>query len=359
MMNRILTAASLTMSCCLAMGDLAYADDGAQHRAVQNVPVKLGTSGGNVKDRSKAFCCSGTLGALVTRGAKSYVLSNNHVLGRSGSAVVGEDVSQPGLIDNGCQPRTVVARFSEAPPLGGSGNVDAALAEVYQSRVDLTGGILDIGIPASSAANATVGMTVAKSGRTTGLTCGPVTSVLTDVSVQYQKGCNSGKKFIVNYRDQVIVGASTFSAGGDSGSLIVNASTAQPVALLYAGSSTSTIANPIQDVTAALNVQFVGGPQHSVSCPASATSTSSKVLLPARAVEHAAAAKNRHAAGLLRRQGIQGVGVGVSDEDSSQAAVVIYVVDGSDHGPLPVDLDGVPVKIVRSDRFKASGWNLD
>ena len=97
-----------------------FADSGAAHRAAQTVPVKLGTSGGNVKDVSKAFCCSGTLGALVTRNGVSYVLSNNHVLARSGTAAVNEDVSQPGLIDNKCRAGTTVARYSLAAPLGGS-----------------------------------------------------------------------------------------------------------------------------------------------------------------------------------------------------------------------------------------------
>jgi len=342
----------------LLPGAAAFADGGAAHKAAQTVPVKLGTSGGNIKDVSKAFCCSGTLGALVKRGTVSYVLSNNHVLARSGAGVAGEDVSQPGLIDSGCRPRTTVARYSLAAPLGSS-NVDAALAEVYQNRVDSTGAILDVGIPASSPGVASVNMTVAKSGRTTGLTCGPVTSVLTDVSVQYQRGCNSGKKFTVKYNDQVIVGSSSFSAGGDSGSLIVNAATAQPVALLYAGSSTTTIGNPIQDVISALNISFVGGATHSVSCPASAAQTSSSGTrgVSTQALARAAAVKNQHASGLLSRRGVQGVGVGGSSADPAQAAIVIYVIAGADHAPLPDSIDGVPTEIVSTDRFRAFGWN--
>jgi hypothetical protein len=336
----------------------SFADSGAAHQAAQTVPVKLGTSGGNVRDISKAFCCSGTLGALVKRGTTSYVLSNNHVLARSGSAAAGEDVSQPGLIDNRCRPGTTVARYSLAAPLGGS-NVDAALAAVYQNRVDATGAILDVGVPSSTPGTAAVGMTLAKSGRTTGLTCGPVTSVLTDVTVQYQRGCNSGKKFTVNYGDQVVVGSSSFSAGGDSGSLMVNAATAQPVALLYAGSSSTTIGNPIQDVISALNISFVGGANHSVSCPAGGTPSggTGKRGMSAQAIEHAAAVKGRHSAKLLSRRGVQGVGVGASSVDPSQAAIVIYVIAGSDRAPLPAAIDGVPTEIVSTDRFQAYGWN--
>src|SRR6185369_3014304 len=60
------------------------ADGGANHR-VRN--QHFGVSGGNVLDRSSSFCCSGTLGALITDGSNRYILSNNHVLGRSDQAV--------------------------------------------------------------------------------------------------------------------------------------------------------------------------------------------------------------------------------------------------------------------------------
>jgi hypothetical protein len=115
-------------------------------------------------------------------------------------------------------------------------------------------------------------MTLAKSGRTTGLTCGEVSSISTDVRVQYQQGCNQGKKFIVDYINQVVVSGSSFSAGGDSGSLMVDAATARPVALLYAGSSSTTVGNPISDVLAAfldlgIDVSFVGGMDQAVTCP--------------------------------------------------------------------------------------------
>ncbi len=68
--------------------------------------------------------------------------------------------------------------------------------------------------------------------------------------MQYQQGCNKGKKFTINYTNQVVVGSGTFSAGGDSGSLIVSQSAAHPTALLYAGSSSTTIGNPISEVLA-------------------------------------------------------------------------------------------------------------
>ena len=189
-----------TVSLFSSMLTPGLADGGANHR-VRN--QHFGVSGGNVNDHSSSFCCSGTLGSLVTFGSTKYILSNNHVLGRSGVATVGDDVSQPGLIDNSCRIATVVADFTAAAPLGS--NVDAAIAQLRSGQMDSTGFIEDIGVPSSTIANPSVGMSVAKSGRTTGFTTGTVSSVNTSVSVQYQQGCNQGKKFTVSYTNQVVI----------------------------------------------------------------------------------------------------------------------------------------------------------
>ena len=55
-----------------------------------------------------------------------------------------------------------------------------------------------------------------------------------------------------------------FSKPGDSGSLVVTSATKQPVALLFAGSSDSsmTFANPIGAVIAALGIKEFVGVQH-------------------------------------------------------------------------------------------------
>src|SRR5215813_2703867 len=88
----------------LMIGPALFADGGANHQ-VRN--VNFGVSGGNVNDISRRFCCSGTLGALVSAGQTQYVLSNNHVLAREDQAAPGENISQPGLVDTNCQPATI------------------------------------------------------------------------------------------------------------------------------------------------------------------------------------------------------------------------------------------------------------
>jgi hypothetical protein len=343
------------------------ADGGANHR-VRN--QNFGVSGGNVNDITRRFCCSGTLGSLVTFGGVQYVLSNNHVLARADQAAAGEDVSQPGLIDSNCQVATVVADFSAAPPLGPS-NVDAAVAQLRPGTMDSTGEIEDIGIPSSTIATATVGMSVAKSGRTTGFTTGNVGAVNTSVSVQYQKNCGQGKKFVISYTNQVVINSSSFSAGGDSGSLILtNDGTRRPVALLFAGSSTSNIGNPIGEVLtrvgAALGgpVTFggvAGGGRGNVTLgeslgprPLIPSVGGQMRELPQQAADRVAAVLELHRDSLMSRASVIGVGIGLSDDNDTEGAIVVYVDKTTGQRPiLPNSIDGTRLRIVLTDPFIA------
>ncbi len=147
-----------------------------------------------------------------TAAANQYVLSNNHVLARSDQSLPGETIIQPGLIDNGCTPygvgpgTTPVALLTGYPVLSSpSTNVDAAIARVTPGAVDPRGNILELGarlpdgtlgagqLGVSSTSGkgeaAALGMTVAKSGRTTGLTCGTISAVAVDVEVDYYTDC--------------------------------------------------------------------------------------------------------------------------------------------------------------------------
>ena len=101
---------------------------------------------------------------------------------------------------------------------------------------------------------AVLNMLVKKCGRTTQFTRGRVTAVAATVNVSY------GTAGVATFQNQIIIqslNANPFSAGGDSGSLIVTDVTQQPTGLLFAGSTTHTIANPIQAVLAALGVTIV------------------------------------------------------------------------------------------------------
>lgn len=359
-----------------AMLPAGLADNGPNHR-VRN--LRFGVSGGNVNDRSNAFCCSGTLGALISDGSTRYILSNNHVLGISGGANVGDDVSQPGLIDSNCQVATVVGDFAGGAPLGSS-NVDAAVATLRAGQMDATGFIEDIGVPSSTIVVPTIGLGVAKSGRTTGFTTGTISSINTSVSVQYQQGCGKGKKFTVSYTNQIVINSSTFSAGGDSGSLIVTNNAAHnPVGLLFAGSSTSTIANPIGLVLTRLGVamgrtfsfNLGGGPAapsggqgggqgqghgrgQDSQQPFIPGLERQMGMLPQQASDRALAVLEQYRANLMFLPGVMGAGIGVSGREDGEAGIVIYVnKDSQARPPLPDSIDGIPVVVILTDQFIA------
>ena len=357
---------AVTVLAFLISGSLltpGLADSGANH---QKRNTHFGVSGGNVNDASRSFCCSGTLGSLVTDGTNQYILSNNHVLGRSDGATAGEDISQPGLIDNGCRVATLVADFTIASPLGS--NVDAAIAQLRPDTMDSTGFIEDIGVPSRSVVAPSVGLSVAKSGRTTGFTTGTISSINTSVSVQYQGGCNSGKKFTVSYTNQVVINSSTFSAGGDSGSLIVSNSGHNPVALLFAGSSTSTIGNPVGLVLSRLSsvlgrtLTFVGSGTASPTVQALSGDAQPFVRgfgghmqqLPEQAADRASAVLEIHRANLMATPGVVGAGVGATSENDLEPAIVVYVDRTSSGRPqFAPALDGIAVRVVYTDPFVA------
>lgn len=334
---------------CALSASLAWSDGGPNH---QVRTLQFGSSGGNVNDASRAFCCGGTLGALLTDGTNQYILSNNHVVGRSGTAVAGEDITQPGLIDNGCRAADIVADFTLAPPL--TSNVDAAIALLRTGFMDPNGSIVDIGVICSETAAPSINQVVLKSGRTTGFTMGTISSTNTTVSVQYQAGCGKGRKFRVTFTNQIVITPGTFSAGGDSGSLVVTDDVnKQPVGLLFAGSSSATIANPIVEVLGDLGaalgrpVSFVGGPCSPVS---------SGVIAPSaeQVTEARRALAERHDE-LLAHPSVLGVGVGAADDNASEAVIVVYIERGAAVPDLPDRVRNTRVKRVFTDPIVATG----
>jgi hypothetical protein len=298
----------------------------------------------------------------VTRDGVQYILSNNHVLARSGSAVTGEHIIQPGLVDSNCSASgdSVVATFpGNIVPLGH--NVDTALGKVSAGQVNTSGSILGVGIPCSTTATPTVGLKVTKAGRTTGTTTGTIQAVNVSATIQYETQCNAGSTFNERYTNQVSVTPGTFSAGGDSGSLILsnsNTSNRHPVALLFAGSSSVTIGNPIAAVVSA----YTSGGHSFGFVGKSCSSLVGEDLLvgPSQSdVEHARLVKEDHEKELFAQNGVIGVGVGrMTDRaDDTEAAIVVYVKSDGKSLPvglkLPAELDGMKVRIIPTDPFVA------
>jgi hypothetical protein len=214
-------------------------------------PAQPGCSIG-FKDPNNQFIMAGTFGALVSKGTKRFILSNNHVIADENKLPLGSSIFQPGFLDAGNPPNNgpiaKLTRFIPLVPGTVANKVDCAIAELNSNSL-ATNSVLFIGPPKGKVPGQ-IDMVVHKFGRTTGFTVGRITSLETDVSVQYEAG-------VVNFQDQIIIvglGAQPFSAAGDSGSLILERSTNKAVGLLFAGSSTHTIANHIQDVLSALGV---------------------------------------------------------------------------------------------------------
>jgi hypothetical protein len=348
----------------LAASSLQSGSEQAASIPNQGPDNNYGVSGGNVNDISKRFCCSGTLGALVTNGANDYILSNNHILADSDQGHVGDDVSQPGLVDVNCNANgaTIVGHLTAWPLLGT--NVDAALAQLVPGTMNTTGAIEGIGAPSTTTRTPTIGLAVEKSGRTSGVTTGSVQSVNASVSVRYPTSCGGHRTFTILYLNQVVVTPGSFSAAGDSGSLIVtnDSKCPQPVALLFAGSSTVTIANPIDEVIskagAALGsaITFEG---QTCKTPAAhgGQVDSARGQLPGIsdiAVANATTAMRAREHQIMARPGVIGIGIGASAVNPSEAVIVVYV--DSESGltpPLPARINGVRVERIATDPFIA------
>ena len=394
-----LTLPAARSSTLLLLNNSGIDSNPIAHQQRLALPVPLGSSSGSNSDYDTHHgqltdCCGGTLGALLEDASgNQYALGNNHVLARSDQSLPGESVIQPALIDNACTPvgsgpgATAVATLAAYPPLNSAAtNVDAALARVSPGAVDPRGAILELGsklpdgsldaaAPGVSSGKgqgeaATLGMMVAKSGRTTGLTCDPVSAVSLDVLVDYYQDCaETIHAFRKKFTNQIAISGVSFSDAGDSGALVVDAENAEPVGLFFAGGTDSlgvehAIANPASDVLADLEAQlaqpatnqspgplaFVGGADHPVAClryptpqpPASPLPT----LNPTRQLQAdkalALAQQWANASGTAVRLSL------ASSLDHPGSPAIAIATDGSNPPPnLPREFAGIPTQVAQ------------
>ena len=367
----------------------------ASHQAQPQAAIALGSSGGNNTDydtRASQIvdCCSGTLGALVEdAGKRQYLLSNNHVLAKSDHASVGDTIIQPGLIDNNCTPYGESAGVQPVAQLTGwlplnakQTNADAAIARVFSRSVDASGSILELGgrqadgtlaaaPPGISSTggrgeNAWLEMKVAKSGRTTGLTCGGVSAVDLDVRVDYFLDCAETSPYLSKtFTHQLGLSGNQFSDAGDSGALVVDTANAEPVGLYFAGGTdiagvSQGVANPATDVLNELSAQvgggaytYVGGTDHAVSCLSYGDST--LAAAESRTLSDAETMRGQQALGEARMlvnsaTGMLGVAVGKSIDHPGEAAVILYT-DESRTMSVPSTVGGV-----RTQAIPTTSW---
>lgn len=227
---------------------------------------------------------AGTFGAVVRDKTTNQrlILSNNHVLANSNSARKGDTILQPGRADGGKDPQDRIADLERFVTIewkgGGGGGSSCPIAQFFQSLLNMFAAasgsktrlqqvkadavnyvdaavakpvsdsviedaIAKIGA-VSGTRDAAIGMKVRKSGRTTGYTEGTINTLDATIEVGY------GNTTAI-FEGQILTG--DMSDPGDSGSLIVSEDN-HAVGLLFAGSSTVTVINPIAAVLSALNI---------------------------------------------------------------------------------------------------------
>lgn len=190
---------------------------------------------------------AGTLG-LETK--EDLILSNNHVLAKSSTpstarAEKGDPILQPGPYDGGGS-EDKIAELEDYAALDPQGEnlVDAAVARPDNTGL-VTREIVDFGVPKGTS-KVVEGQTIKKSGRTTSTTRGTVLDRNATIEVNY--GGDIGK---IRFEDQIVT--TSMSKGGDSGSASLDMNN-NVVGLIFAGSSSISIHNKIQNVEQELDI---------------------------------------------------------------------------------------------------------
>jgi hypothetical protein len=315
---------------------------------------------------------AGTLGCVVRdrkTGAR-MILSNNHVLANRNDGKPGDPILQPGPADGGSSQRDTIAllerfetiRYNQQPAAcniarayacignrlarlagshhqvqvfqafpGATNLVDAALARPILDS-DVLEENLEIGA-IKGQTEATLGLEVCKSGRTTAFTKGAISVLDATVTVNY------GDERTATFDHQIV--STPMSEGGDSGSLLVASQTKQAVGLLFAGSSRATLFNPIQAVLKTLKVDLPG-------------SGAKSVMDQRSAVEKAQAVKEAYSGFLMSKPNVVGVGIGLQKAEGQRTGQIGLVVMVSRKVPremlrpeevIPEQIDGVPVEV--------------
>jgi hypothetical protein len=138
------------------------------------------------------------------------------------------------------------------------------------------------------------------------------------------------------------------------------------VALLFAGSDTDTVGNPVSQVLSFFAsggnaVTFVGGGAHAViGCslpnkPASASSTLAATTVAPQAIQKVTAVRDAHAPELLAHPEVQAVGVGASRDNPQDGAILLFVTAGQPRTNIPAQVDGVRTRIVEGTLFAQRG----
>lgn len=221
---------------------LIEADPDAIDRKAKHRPVPGGVSVGHID------ITAGTVSYILTDGSQQFTSSNNHVYANSNNASAGDTIIQPGSADGGTS-SDQSATLADYVPVQDGATVDLAWASQDAEHLNE---MAELATPQGEPRRPSVGDTVIKSGRTTGVTEGTVDQVSVSVNVNY-----GGDLGTVTMDDQILTGA--MSQGGDSGSATLYKSDKAPCGLLFAGSSEVTVHNQAVNVESESGLQIVTG----------------------------------------------------------------------------------------------------
>ena len=195
----------------------------------RNRPVIGGYSAGVIGSTA------GTIGCTATNenSTEYYLLSNNHVFAN-------------GNIEN-----DIIGYLADYEPISFSTSnrspknyIDAAIALCDYNDIS---NIIALQGAITGTTHGRVGMKVKKTGRTTEFTTGKILYTNASLMIAYE----GGSALFVN---QIITNA--MSESGDSGSILLNNSN-KAVGLLFAGSNSYSIFNPISAVLKTLNIKLL------------------------------------------------------------------------------------------------------
>lgn len=226
---------------------LEAASDNRQQRFAE---IPLGVSIGS------PHVTAGTLGAKVfdAETGEAMILSNWHVLAGIPTATAGLPIWQPGPADGGRNNDNAVATLSRFV----LGPHDAAVARITGQRP-----ILDKTLEGEAIEDVTtprLGMTLWKSGRTTGRTTGFIDGIHMTVVLHYGAAGQRALRDVIHIVPVPGSGPAEISAGGDSGAVWVDQASGKAVGLHFAGevgdAPEHALANDIMQVIDRLGIQF-------------------------------------------------------------------------------------------------------
>jgi hypothetical protein len=212
----------------------------------RRTPISPGYSVGHISGDT------GTLGSIVMRDGRYFLLSNSHVLAMCGKAKRGDIILYPGIDDGGKKTKDVIAKLADFVKLKkrGVNTVDTAIAEIDADRIEeVMAKIRGIGL-VKATTKPKIGMKVEKVGRTSGKTTGTViSSKFRPLRLPYPEIGD------ISFEDQILI--TRFTKPGDSGSLVIDSKSKKAIGLHFAGAKGGSISAPINRVLELMDVRLV------------------------------------------------------------------------------------------------------